>query len=293
MTLDRRQFCSSIGAATLSLATIPAISAMPVLTNRPKAKQLNVIAYNVLKCTGWPADRANAKKAVATGQIARRMALELALYDPDIINFSESPSEAIAKEIAGYLGMNHVRFPSAGAWPGTILSKYEIAESSNVPMERERPRNLFTRHWGRAVVQLPWEEKLIVHSAHLYPGSDPTTRLEEIPAMLEVMKGDIESGSSVILMGDLNHKPETQEYKLWQEAGWIDTFTKAGRGDGLTMDAAKGRSRIDYIMAAGPISERIQESRALFEGAFRVNQADPADFALSDHVPQFAAFSGT
>jgi hypothetical protein len=31
-------------------------------------------------------------------------------------------------------------------------------------------------------------------------------------------------------------------------------------------------------------------SRSLWEGAFRTNPADEQSFALSDHVPQYAAF---
>lgn len=292
MTIHRRRFCTAIGAASMSLGLIPCLStsgqamlAMPV-----QAQPLKVIAYNVLAFKGWPEDRPNAKKAVSSGQMAQRIAWELALYEPDIVNFSESPSEALTKEVAALLKMNHVRFTSGGSWPGTILSRHEITDSENTPLGKERPKDLFTRHWGRAVIQLPWAEKLIVHSAHLYPHADPTVRMKEIPAMLESMKPDLESGASMILMGDLNHRPDTTEHQLWLDAGWVDTFVKAGRGDGMTIDAAKGRARIDYIMAAGPIANRIQESRALFEGAFRVNQADSADFALSDHVPQYAIF---
>ena len=86
-----------------------------------------------------------------------RFANELALYDPDIINFSESPDEAVVKEIAKRLGMNYVLFPSGGNWPGALLSRrHEMVESKNVPLLKgERPKDLFTRHWGRATIKLP------------------------------------------------------------------------------------------------------------------------------------------
>ena len=96
-----------------------------------------------------------AQQAVAKGQMAKRLAMELALYEPDIINFSESPTEELTKEVAELLGMNHVRFPSGGNWPGTLLSKFEIIESQDAPVRAERPTELFTRHWGRAMVKLP------------------------------------------------------------------------------------------------------------------------------------------
>lgn len=284
MTISRRQFCAAIGAAGLSAA------ALPTFGDDRQQQPLRVIAYNVYACKGWPDDRPRAKKVVKTGQMARRLAMELALYEPDIINFSESPSEAVAKEVAGLLGMHHIRFPSGGNWPGTLLSRFEITQSENVPLGSERPKELFTRHWGRGTIKLPNGDLLVVHSAHLFPGPDPKIRLKEIKAMLTSMNADLAAGRSMLLIGDLNHKPDTGEYKLWMDAGWIDTFAKVGKGDGLTIKADKPRFRIDYVMATGPIASQIVESRPLFEGAFRVNVADENSFALSDHLPQLAVF---
>lgn len=285
MPISRRRFFAAVGAG------LSAASRTDVFAADQATAPLRVIAYNVYGCTGWPRNRPLAKKAIENGQMARRLAMELALHEPDIVNFSESPSEAVAREVAGHLGMNHVRFPSGGNWPGTLLSRYEIIDSQNVPLGRERPEDLFTRHWGRAAVKLPNGNPLIVHSAHLYPGSAPETRLREIPAMLQSMKADLEADHSMLLIGDLNHGPDTKEYELWMDAGWVDTFAKVGQGKGLTIKADEPKYRIDYVMATGPIAEHIVESRPLFEGAFRLNVADPKDFALSDHLPQLAVFS--
>ncbi len=286
MPISRRQFCAVLGAG-LSMA------GTGVLAGEAKQKPLKVIAYNVFACTGWPKNRTRALKTVANGQMAKRLAMELALYDPDIINFSESPSEALVKEIAELLEMNYVRFPSGGKWPGSLLSRFEIIESKNVPLDGERPKEMFTRHWGRGTIKLPNGKPLIVHSAHLYPTADPTIRLREIATMLEAMKADLNAGRSMLLIGDLNHSPETQEYNFWIGAGWVDTFAKVGNGKGFTIRSDIPRARIDYVMAAGPIANRIVESRPLFEGAFRLHIADKQSFALSDHLPQLAVFQLT
>lgn len=283
MTISRREFCGAVGA---SLATINS----NLFAADSKPKPLRVIAYNIYKCTGWPDQRHLAQQAVAKGQMAKRLAMELALHEPDIINFSESPSEELTKEVAELLGMNHVRFPSGGNWPGTLLSKFEIIDSQNAPINGERPKELFTRHWGRATVKLPNGDPLIVHSAHLYPTADPTVRLKEIRAMIESMKPDLDAGRSMLLIGDLNHGPDTEEYKLWIDAGWVDTFAKVGTGEGPTIKADIPKWRIDYVMAAGQIAKRVVESRPLFEGAFRLNINDEESFALSDHLPQLATF---
>ena len=196
LTRTRRQFCATLGAAGAAGLWALVGSA---LAGDPAARTLRVIAYNVYACQGWPENRPSARQVVAKGQMARRLAMELALYDPDIINFSESPSDAITQEIAGYLGMNSVRFPSGGNWPGTLISRYEITQSQNVPLGSERPPELFTRHWGRATIQLPGGESLIVHSAHLYPVADPKVRLQEIKAMLKSMQDDLVAGRSMLL----------------------------------------------------------------------------------------------
>ncbi|QEG43611.1 endonuclease/exonuclease/phosphatase family protein [Roseimaritima ulvae] len=289
--VNRRDLLKGAAMGGLAMA---ATHATGLSAAEPEDRSLRVIAYNVYKCTGWPKDRARAKQATAAGQMPDRIAMELALYQPDIINFSESPDEAVVKRIAERLRMNYVRFPSGGNWPGTLLSRYEIEASKNVPLvSGERPKDLFTRHWGRATIRLPDAGPLIVHSAHLYPGADPAIRLREIPAMLESMRDDFEANRSMLLIGDLNHGPDTEEYKMWIDAGWVDTFSKVGKGDGLTIKADKPQWRIDYVMAAGAIAQNIYQSKPLFEGAFRTNPADPESFALSDHLPQLAEFEYT
>jgi endonuclease/exonuclease/phosphatase family metal-dependent hydrolase len=263
--ITRRQFASLLGATCTAAWTLgDAVGVRTSLAAQPQSRDghedpqsLRVIAYNILKCTGWPADRELAKRAVARGQIARRIALELSLYDPHIVNFSESPNEKLTREIAEQLGMQHVRFPSGEDWPGTLLSKFEVLESRNAPVTSgTRPADLFTRHWGRAVLKLPTGQPLVVHSAHLYPGQDPAIRLREIDAMLEAMRDDLAAGKPLLLMGDLNHTPEGPEYSKWRAAGLVDSFAAVGaqaaaaaaaNPEGKTFAADEPRIRIDYV----------------------------------------------
>jgi endonuclease/exonuclease/phosphatase family metal-dependent hydrolase len=232
-----------------------------------------------------------ARRAVAKKQMPQRLAMELAIHDPAIINFSESPSKAVTDEVAKLLEMNVVRFPSGGNWPGTLLSRFEIVNPQNAPVAGgQRPNELFTRHWGRAVIKLPKGQELVVHSAHLHPAEDPTIRLREVKAMLAAMEEDLDSGRSMLLIGDLNHTPDSQEYQLWRDAGWVDTFSHVGKGQGLTFTADAPYKRIDYVMATGPMVTNLLAATPLFLGAFRLNVDDEQSFALSDHLPQSAVF---
>ncbi len=286
MTLSRRHFCAALGAAGLSAAKLSASD-----DNTPP-RPLRVMAYNVYVAKGWPDDRPLARQAVRQGQMARRLAQELALYQPDVICLSESPSEAITKQMAAHLDMHHVRFPSGGNWPGTLLSRFEIADSANVPLGHERPPELFTRHWGRGTLRLADGQSLVVHSVHLHPAADPAIRLKEVRAMLASMQADLQANRPMLLIGDLNHETDADEYRLWKDAGWVDTFAQVGQGAGLTFRADKPYKRIDYVLAAGPLAETVVESRPLFQGAFRLNLADEHAFALSDHLPHLAVFGG-
>lgn len=286
--ISRRRF---LQRSALAVAGTGLFAAGSARGQSARAIPFRVIAYNVYGCTGWPRrDHERADQARSRGQLPERIALELSLYEPDLIVFSESPEEAVIAEIASALSMRYVFFPSGGNWPGALLTRLEIVESANVPLVRgQRPEDLFTRHWGMAVVQGPAEDAIVVHSMHLHP-NEPPIRQREIAAVLESTEADGQAGRSVLVLGDLNHTPAMPEYERWIESGWVDTFAQVGNGDGYTIRADQPDRRIDYVLANGPIGELVVESRPLFEGAFRTNPEDPTSFALSDHLPQFAMF---
>lgn len=92
------------------------------------------------------------------------------------------------------------------------------------------------------------------------------------------------------MQGDLNHPPERPEYRRWLSAGLVDTFAAAGRGPGLTMPVLTPLWRIDYVLAAGPIADRVHRSGPITGPPFSIPVTDPTAFALSDHMPQQADF---
>lgn len=259
-------------------------------------RRLRTITHNVLACMGYrnkKDERQTSRPAIPREQMTTRFALELGLYQPDIVSFQESPGEQVVAEIAQKLGLReHCFFPSGQAWPGAIMSRHRIVEFRNCPLKSfdKRPDGLFTRHWGRAVLAAPAGE-LVVYSAHLFPGGGSSGRREpEVSEMLKVMAADIEANRSMLLQGDLNHKPDGPEYKRWVDAGLVDTFAAKGVGQPHTIPSDNVQARIDYIWAHGLIARRLRECRVLYEGAFRTNPDDPGSIALSDHVPVMATF---
>ena len=270
---------------------------------------IRAISYNVMYFHGYPAERIAMQGFSIYGssqdivqrvrnQIPIRIALELALYAPDIISLQEARGEDKVAELAEYLGMNYAYFPRSqrANFPGAIITKYEILESQSRPVIDDAcPPDLFTRHWGRVLIQTEIG-KIAVHTAHLMPHVSGTEiRTREITEMLRSTERDINAGYSVLILGDLNHQSNVPEYKLWIDAGFIDTWAQKNEGESYTFPSTGPRSnlgenyRIDYIFAHGLISDYLIDSQILYYGAFFA-PPETSMFALSDHLPVMTIF---
>jgi endonuclease/exonuclease/phosphatase family metal-dependent hydrolase len=321
-SLSRKTFLKHSAVALLGLSTI-SIKGLGYSKKQAgrigqgvpdNGERLRTIEYNVFNgCIGYKGinghdlpegENSNlVKTARDMGQISKRIMMQLALYDPNIITFCEGPGEEVLAEMAGMLKMNYAFFPGGkdgkGHFPGGILTHYEIIGYENRPFvnkSNHNPQELFTRHWGKAKLRLPNGEGLTVHSAHLWPfnkvDNDRKIRLEEIGEMLSSIHDDLDHDTkSVLLQGDLNHEPGTPEYAKLKEGGLIDMFTAVGRGDGYTHSSIKPVKRIDFIYGIGAIAKQMKACYPLFEGDFRMNIDDPKGFSLSDHIPVLGDFA--
>lgn len=322
--LTRKTFLKQSSLSFLSFSVLPfsasalnfsntAINSIGKGKHSDNEKRIRSITYNVFNgAIGYKGingrelpENENSilvKTARDMKQIPKRIMLELALYQPNIINFSESPNEDVVAEMAKILNLNYAFFPGAksgeGHFPGSILTNYEIINFETRPFlnkSANNPEELFTRHWGKAQLRLPNGKTITVHSAHLWPFNkekhDTEIRLNEIKELLASIRYDLKNNSdSVLLQGDLNHAPDTPEYRSLNSGELVDTFKAVGTGDGYTINAIKPAKRIDFIYAAGALSKCIKACRPLFEGAFRMNNEDPKGFALSDHIPVVTDF---
>ncbi len=289
MNLNRRTFfLASTGLLGSTLLTPRLYS--QAATPAANGAGLRTITYNVFATKGYPETETNRELLRrARPQMVQRLAHELALYDPDLITFQESPAEEVVAAIARALGYRHTYFP--GGFPGAVITRFNIVESRNCPLvEGERPPDLFTRHWGRAVLERNGR-RLIVYSAHLHP-SDAGVRAREVTTALAVMAKEIAGEVPMLFQGDLNHRPDEPEYARWQAAGLVDLLAADGAPRQLTFTSAVPEKCIDFIWANAALAHRRTSARVLFEGAFRTNPVDERSFALSDHLPVLAEFSG-
>ena len=106
------------------------------------------------------------------------------------------------------------------------------------------------------------------------------------------MEADIASGLSLLVQGDFNHTPSGSEYPRWIESCLTDTFAEIGDDAvaGCTLLRPQPCARLDYVLVAGPLRDRLIEARPLFEEEFRLYSKSPDAVSLSDHLPQYARF---
>lgn len=271
----------------------------------PRTPTIRTITYNIHG--GGPVaatdqGKARVRQMRSQGQYLDRLVLELKLYKPDIITIQEAGSEKLMKQLAERMEMNLAYFSGGWrgkGWPegisGALLTRFNIIEQENCPLVNfeKRPEDIFSRHFGRVLLKVG-DEELAVYSTHMLPSWKNTThiRLGEISEILAVMDKDILKNRSILVQGDFNHQPDGEEFKAWTKGGMTDTFAKNETNVELTCPSIEPTERIDYILARGPIAERLKRSRILYEGAFRAYEEDETSYALSDHIPVFAEFTG-
>lgn len=325
-TMNRKTFLKRSSLSLLGLGSLPSITSseirnefldVNIISAEPSKnpiKSIRSLTYNIFNGgIGYKGinghDLPEGKESILVktardmGQIPKRIMLELALYEPHIINFTESAKEFVVANMAKSINYNYTHFPGAkngqGNFPGSILTPFEIVYSENRPFVNKETNNsdeLFTRHWGKAIVRLPNGELITIHSAHLWPFKkekrDTEIRLAEIEELMKSIDYDLKHNTkSVLLQGDLNQVPDSPEYRKYIEGGMYDTFDKAKVKQYLnTINSINPTKRIDFILAKGKIKNQITNHRVLFEGNFRTNNDDPSSYALSDHLPVMIEF---
>lgn len=251
-------------------------------------KRLTTISYNIYQDKGYPeTDDTRPIRIAMRPQMPQRLALELALYSPDIVTLQEAPPEDDVRALAALLDMNYVYFE--GGFPGAVLTTFEILSSTNCPLaSMDQPGDLFSRHWGKASLHTG-EERIEVYSIHMHP-SDETIRAREQDEVLRVLQDDLAQGKPVLLQGDFNHEPIQTEYTRWQEAGFVDCYQRKGVEQPYTIKSTVPNRTVDYVWVNRPLADRLLRCRVLYEGGFRTNPLDERSVALSDHLPVLAEF---
>ncbi|MBI5566940.1 MAG: endonuclease/exonuclease/phosphatase family protein [Chloroflexi bacterium] len=136
-------------------------------------------------------------------------------------------------------------------WGNAILSRYPIKDVQYLAMPNNdvvRPARGYlvaTIEVGDGSISL-----IVTHLHHV--GSDSALRVPQVQAVL----GTWARRAGTVLLGDLNATPDAPEMQLLREAGLIDAFTEAGKGDGFTYASNRPFQRIDYIYHSADLSSQ-------------------------------------
>ncbi len=295
--IDRRHF---LGAA----------AGLPLLRTRlHAARPLRAISYNV-HAFGPIAPTDEGKRLIgrARARLLDRYAIELALYEPDVLCLQEASSAAEVSGLAERLEMHHVYLPGGYVddngkvhpmFNGAILSRHPIREHQDCPSSSAQldRRKVFSRHLGRALIATGDERwgDLAVFGCHMLPNWKNTTHVREaeIAAVGEAIAADVEADRSILVLGDMNHVPSSPEYAAWAPLGLVDCAATKPIGNTASCPSPSPSQRIDYVFARGPIAQHLTSCRVLAEGRFRPHEGGEevrGSWALSDHMPVLAQF---
>lgn len=127
-------------------------------------------------------------------------------------------------------------------WGNAILTRDSILEhgSGKLPLANTLLQRGYL--WARIEAGEPRPILFIVtHLHHIESEHEP--RLVQIPVLLDFWNGS----PSTVLVGDLNSTPDFPEMKLIADAGLIDSWAEAGKGNGYTFSSDAPYERIDWI----------------------------------------------
>lgn len=150
-------------------------------------------------------------------------------------------------------------------WGNAILSRYPITDYGWAPLPTEG--TLLPRGFLWAKVELGEAQPLFFIATHLHHVTeDSAVRQAQVAALLSYWDDHPFS----LLAGDLNARPQYAAMLALAQAGWVDSWSQAGEGDGWTWPAAQPFERIDWIWHTSDLV-------AL--------QADVIATTASDHLP--------
>jgi endonuclease/exonuclease/phosphatase family metal-dependent hydrolase len=202
--------------------------------------KLTVMTFNIHVGGGSAYPLMNPYEVKATKENLTKVAEAIKSVDPDIIGLQEVRGFQQAKFIAKQLNLNYAYVPHRSGWWGlAILSKYKISDLISKPIST-------TGGMGTAqicTVQIEGKPVIFInlHVSPSHLAMADSSYEEQFDAIMKIL-ANIEG--PIILTGDLNRKPWTEEINLIKKK-LVDTAEASGATNVFTH--GKLPVRIDYI----------------------------------------------
>ena len=252
---------------------------------------LKVMSYNVLGFNGFSAQASD--QSMTGKQIFDTHLEQLYLLQPDVLIFQEAPRQQIVRHLASALGWNYRYFVSDTRWPGALLTRFKILSSETHQFTEHR--ELFSRFWSRTILLTQARKSLVIHAAHLHD-ENAEVRKDELHCLAESVTRDMDQYNDLLLLGDLNHRPDLDDYQILNATDLHDLFLSHQiQSDkyGHTFLSTLPMARLDYIWGSESMAARMTKFEVLSDRPFG-DTSESGDYAvLSDHLPVMAHFRDT
>jgi endonuclease/exonuclease/phosphatase family metal-dependent hydrolase len=263
--------CLAACSSTLGSSAPPApsgsaddVAATPV----PGPLTLRVMSYNLLWGGGFDrrfdANLLEWQKPLFAGRNRLPQILDLLESQaPDILALQEAAAwdegdSPLAQDVAARLGMSYVMSQNEYEIKAALFSRYRILAWRDLSPYMGSNSALV------AIVETADRRPLVVAVAHLDPF---TSRMRSCQVELILSVLDHFAGGRVLLLGDMNFRPNSAEFGLLQNKGW----------EALAIEPA---IRIDHIWAS---RGAVAANEAMWDEEERLGVVDGQ--RLSDHYP--------
>ena len=248
---------------------------------------MRVGTYNVLGLSGYPPETA-ADNLVDEKTRSEHFTSVFSSLDCQILLLEEGVDTRLIHPIARNMQMNCATIPSPVAWPGHILTTYQIEESrvfSHFSPDAER--RPLSRCAGAARLRLEDGHPLWVCVLHLHPhASHSDMRQEEAAILRNRIKGLLMETEDAVVAGDFNCTIDEPLHIYLMELGFVNAMDAVLGGIRPTVDTVgKGPSYIDHIYVRGRLATGLRRAMVVRDPGFRRDTDDSGGWDHSDHLP--------
>jgi endonuclease/exonuclease/phosphatase family metal-dependent hydrolase len=230
---------------------------------------MRLVTWNIRGCLGMD----NRRSVERVADVIRECRADIVCLQEVHRWLPQSRMRDQPRRLSELLGMRSYYLPSyhilSGSFGNAILT--------NLPV-REHWRDLLPNHWERRSLRFLLERRTCVSAdieavggvirvmtAHL--SLNRFDRLKSVQRVGELVRG---LQGSVVLCGDMNARPDSEEMRILEQSGLVDA---GSRNDAPTYPATRPNARIDYVW----------HSRNL-----ELTESVSVDSQASDHFPVIA-----
>jgi len=233
--------CLLLGLITLALDSSPQPSHRP-----PAGFPLRVLTYNIHSAF----DVAGHQDPEAIARVIEASGADLIALQEVSRGWLVDGSTDLPAWLSRRLNMPFLFHGTADpVWGNAILSRVPVLASGWAGLPGSG--TLVPRGYLWAETEVGRREPLLVLVTHLHHIEEQhIPRRAQVTALLSFWG----SRPNSLLLGDLNALPEYAEIGLIAEAGWVDAWSEAGQGPGLTWPSVEPIERIDWIWHTADLS---------------------------------------